>query len=58
LGGEIRSIPQAALRIKEAVRIGITRAYVPKKAAAEMAGENKKIEIIGLSHIQELADKI
>lgn len=58
LGGEIRSVPQAAIRIKEAQRIGMKRAYVPKRVVKEMQEDNKKMEFFALDHIQELSDKL
>jgi DNA repair protein RadA/Sms len=58
LGGEIRGVPQAALRIREAERIGMKRAYVPKRVASELEGECHKIELVALEHIQELADRM
>jgi DNA repair protein RadA/Sms len=32
LGGEVRAVPQATERIKEAKRIGLKGAYLPSKA--------------------------
>jgi DNA repair protein RadA/Sms len=57
LGGEVRSVPKAALRLKEAERIGLKIAYVPRKVFEECK-ESTKLEIIPIEHVQELADKI
>ena len=57
LGGEVRSIPRAAERLKEAGRIGLKQAYVPRKVAQELK-DQKSIELIAVDHIQELADRI
>lgn len=57
LGGEVRSIPRAAERLKEASRIGLKQAYVPRKVAAELK-DHKSIELIAVDHIQELADRL
>jgi DNA repair protein RadA/Sms len=57
LGGEIRSVPRATERLREATRIGLTRAFVPAKVKKELAGM-KDLEMIGLEHVQDLADKI
>jgi DNA repair protein RadA/Sms len=51
LGGEIRNVPNAAGRIREAARLGFSRCIVPKACLNEkMPG---KIEIIPISHINE-----
>lgn len=55
LGGEIRNVSYALVRLKEAMRIGLKRAYVPKKIAKDLAKETT-LELIGVSHVQELAD--
>lgn len=57
LGGEVRSVPKAGIRLKEAERIGLKRAYVPKKVANEI-NDFKSLELIPIENIQELADKI
>ncbi len=57
LGGEVRSVPQAALRLKEAERIGLKRAFIPKRAKDEI-GEVKGIDLISVEHIQDLEDKL
>ena len=58
LGGEIRSVPKASIRLKEAQRIGLKHAFVPLKIAKELAKEFPKLEIVGVEHIKELSDKI
>jgi DNA repair protein RadA/Sms len=57
LGGEIRSVPKAAERLKEAARIGMKRAYVPHKVATELE-DYKSLELIPVDHIQELGDRL
>ncbi len=57
LGGEVRSVPQAATRLKEAERIGLKRAYIPKRACDEI-GTVKGVELIPIEHIQDLEDKM
>jgi len=57
LGGEIRNVSYSLIRLKEAMRIGLKRAYVPKKIALELKDETS-LELIGLSHVQDLADLI
>jgi DNA repair protein RadA/Sms len=57
LGGEVRSVPKAALRLKEAERIGLKRAYIPKRAVNEL-NEFKSIELIPIEHVQNLENLI
>lgn len=56
LGGEIRSVPRVADRLKEAARIGFTRAVLPQRTTKEL--ENPPLELLPLENIQELADKL
>ena len=53
LGGEIRSVPRAAERLKEAAKIGLSRAYVPSKVKRDLK-QFEKLELIGIDHVQEL----
>lgn len=55
LGGEVRSVPKAAERLKEAAKIGLKRAFVPRKTAEEL-GEVSSIELVPIDHVQKLAD--
>jgi len=57
LGGEVRSIPKAGIRLKEAERIGLKRAFVPRKTAKEIT-DCKNLELVPIDHVQELADKL
>lgn len=57
LGGEVRAVPQATERIKEAKRIGLKRAYLPSKSAKGMK-DLGDFELIPIDHVQELASKI
>ena len=38
LSGDIRPVPQAELRLKEAAKLGFKSAYIPKGTKAEGAG--------------------
>lgn len=58
LGGEVRSVPKAAIRLKEAHRIGVKTAYLPAKTAKEVAKEIPKMELIGIEHIRQLTDQL
>lgn len=57
LGGEIRNVSYPLVRLKEAMRIGLKRAYVPKKIAKDLAKETT-LELLPIGHVQELADLI
>lgn len=57
LGGEVRSVPKAQIRVKEAERIGLKRAFVPVKVAKEL-DDIKGFQLIPVDHVQELADKL
>ncbi|MDR0903684.1 MAG: DNA repair protein RadA [Ruminococcus sp.] len=52
LGGEIRNVPNASGRIREAARLGFSRCIVPKACMGEKLP--KGIEIIPITHINEL----
>jgi DNA repair protein RadA/Sms len=57
LGGEIRSVPKAAERLREGARIGLKRAYVPQKVAKELS-DFRSMELVAVDHVQELSDKL
>jgi DNA repair protein RadA/Sms len=57
LGGEVRSVPKATERLREAARIGLKRAYVPLKVAKELE-DYKSLELIPVDHVQELSDRL
>jgi DNA repair protein RadA/Sms len=60
LSGEIRGVPQAALRIREAVQMGFTRLVMPAVNAdpgdAGQAGGN--CEIVGVRNVREALDAL
>lgn len=58
LGGEIRSVPRASIRLKEAQRIGLTHAFVPQKVAKEVAKEFPNLVIKGIEHVKQLSSQI
>ena len=58
LSGEVRSIPQAALRVKEAARLGFKRCIVPKTSLKQLASLKDEIEIIGVSTIDKALELI
>lgn len=60
LGGEVRGVPQAALRIREAEQMGFTRVVVPSAntdAGAPPASDGEgRIEVIGVRSVGEALD--
>jgi len=55
LSGEVRGVSQAATRMKEAVKMGFSRAIVSKKSIKAMKTK-PGIELIGISSIQDLLE--
>jgi DNA repair protein RadA/Sms len=56
LSGEIRGIPQAALRVREAMQMGFTRLVLP---AANLEGMGDgKIELVGVRTVGEALDQL
>lgn len=54
LGGEVRSVPNLELRLKEAERIGFTTAIVPKHSLAHLdAAEFPKLKLVGAAYVQD-----
>ena len=60
LSGEIRGIPQAALRIREAVQMGFTRIVLPAANAdpALAAGGDGAVDLVGVRHVGEALDAL
>ncbi len=60
LSGEIRGIPQAALRIREAVQMGFTRIVLPAANAdpASAAGGDGAVDLVGVRHVGEALDAL
>jgi len=54
LGGEIRSVPKAAIRLKEAQRIGLKKAYVPQTVAKDLKKDFSEMAVVGIDHVKEL----
>ncbi len=60
LGGEVRGVPQALLRIREAQQLGFTRVVMPSAnvdPTIEGAGDGA-IELVGIRHIGEALDQL
>ncbi len=54
LGGEIRNVSHLNYRLKEAQRMGFTRAIIPKQNYENInTSEFKHMEIVGVSHISQ-----
>ncbi len=54
LSGEIRSVPQAPLRVKEAQKLGFTTVILPR-ACMRMVGKAEGLNLIGVRNVRELA---
>jgi DNA repair protein RadA/Sms len=55
LSGEIRGIPQAALRVREAAQMGFTRIVLP---AANIEGAGSGLELVGVRTVGEALDEL
>lgn len=62
LSGEIRGIPQAPLRIREAVQMGFSRVVLPaanvERASADTLVEGHECELIGVRTVGEALDQL
>jgi DNA repair protein RadA/Sms len=62
LSGEIRGIPQAPLRIREAVQMGFSRVVLPaanvERASADSLVERHECELIGVRTVGEALDQL
>jgi len=55
LGGEVRAISQAALRIREAAKRGFTRWLLPERNLAKL-DPVEGIELVGVREVGEALD--
>ena len=59
LGGEVRNVSNLETRLREAQRIGFTRAIVPKHGLAQLnAAEFAGMELIGVSYLRQAIQAI
>jgi len=59
LSGEIRGIPQAPLRIREAVQMGFTRIVMPyANVEPDSAAQNEGCELVGVRTVGEALDSL
>jgi DNA repair protein RadA/Sms len=59
LSGEIRGIPQAPLRIREAVQMGFTRIVLPSaNVEPDSAAQNEGCELVGVRSVGEALDNL
>jgi DNA repair protein RadA/Sms len=56
LSGEIRGIPQAALRVREAMQMGFTRIVLP--AANVEGSKEENLELVGVRTVGEALDEL
>jgi len=57
LGGEVRAVSQAELRIREAAKMGFKRALLPERNLPKLDGVNG-IELIGINDVREALDVV
>ena len=57
LGGEVRAISQAEMRIREAAKMGFTRCLLPERNLAKLEPING-IELIGIKEVGEALDVV
>ena len=57
LSGEIRGIPQAALRVREAVQMGFSRIIMPA-ANIDPADATGDCELVGVKSVGEALDQL
>lgn len=53
LSGELRSVPRAGERVKEAARMGFKQCILPKACLKQMTGVSGSIKLIGVSRLSE-----
>lgn len=58
LGGEVRQVPHAELRVREAQVMGFRRFVMPKGNALALEGRFAGAEIIGVEHLAEARDAV
>lgn len=57
LSGEIRSVPQAPLRVKEAQKLGFTRVILPQ-ASIRSVGKAEGVQMVGVRNVRELINAL
>jgi DNA repair protein RadA/Sms len=55
LGGEVRGVSQAEVRVREAARLGFKRCLLPKQNQEKMKGI-RGIELVGVKAVRETLD--
>ena len=60
LGGEVRGVSQAEVRIREAAKLGFTRCLLPERNLAKLdgAGRIAGVELIGVEEVGEALDAV
>ena len=53
LGGEVRGVGRPALRLREAAKLGFSRAVAPTRSDGEQA-PNAEIEVTAIDHLNDL----
>lgn len=59
LGGEVRSVQRVEGRLKEAIQMGFTRCFIPKRNIKGISGELlQKIRVHGIEFVEEVIDAL
>jgi DNA repair protein RadA/Sms len=59
LGGEVRSVPRAEVRIKEALQMGFKKCVLPKRNLKGITQElSKKIALVGIELVEEAVEEV
>ncbi len=60
LGGEVRGVAQAELRIREAAKLGFTRCLLPGRNLVKLDGARRMagVELIGVEEVHEALDAV
>ena len=54
LGGEVRNVTNLEYRLREAMRIGFTRAIVPKHSLRQIdQGAFDKMDLLGVTYVRQ-----
>jgi DNA repair protein RadA/Sms len=58
LGGEVRGVPQAGLRLREAEQMGFSRIVLPSANVDASGGGSGPVELVGVRHVGEALDAL
>ena len=59
LGGEVRNVPRVESRLKEAIHMGFSQVYLPKRNLKGLSPDLfKKISLHGIDLVEEAIDAL